>query len=219
MEVSHLLGNRDQTALDLKVSRKLLQSDLRLRTHDDVRSRLVNTLARSLHLHLPAAFESETTEHDGFGGTSAGCAQGGSGLGSVPEVRDHRLRCKRGKLEADVRCNAHGSVEQLDIRLDQRGSAGQLGKHVQAHLVEVFHHELVALVWDPGVHEAVKGSAFCGRHQKKLTRQGSCSGSHLLNHQLVSPTEGTLLTKQQLIMQELVSNLDITPLRWHAKLG
>jgi hypothetical protein len=62
-----LLRDRDKTAFDIKVARKLLKSDLGIGTHDDVWAGFVNALASCLALLLPDPFHGEPTELYGLG--------------------------------------------------------------------------------------------------------------------------------------------------------
>lgn len=98
--VEHLVGTHDVVAvlrdgdearLDLKVPCKLLQRDLSLGAHDDVRARVVDVLARLLHLLLPPALHRHAAQHDGLGRTGRRCAHRRRVLGVVPQARDHVL--------------------------------------------------------------------------------------------------------------------------------
>jgi hypothetical protein len=57
-----LVRDWHQTTLDVKVTSELLERDLRIGTHDNVRAWLVNGFAGCLALFLPDALHSETAE-------------------------------------------------------------------------------------------------------------------------------------------------------------
>jgi hypothetical protein len=60
-------GDGNESALHFKVPGKLFQGNLGVGTHDDIGTRIVNTLACSFALGLPNSLHGETAKLDGLG--------------------------------------------------------------------------------------------------------------------------------------------------------
>lgn len=83
---------RNESLFEVKVPCELLNGDLGIGTKDDV-TQTSPWLSLCLSLLLPSLLGSETTEHDGFTGSSSGSTKSGLWMtilvlvhGSVPEV-------------------------------------------------------------------------------------------------------------------------------------
>lgn len=85
-----LSGNRHQATLDFEVTRELLQRDLRVGTHDDVGTRLVDRFAGSFALLLPNALHGETAELDSLRGAGGRSSDRIVRVRSVPKISKDR---------------------------------------------------------------------------------------------------------------------------------
>lgn len=86
--VAALVGDGDETALDLEVASELLKRNLGVGTHNDVRARLVDRLARLLALLLPDALHGKTAKLDSLRRAGSRGTNSAVGVGRVPEVSE-----------------------------------------------------------------------------------------------------------------------------------
>lgn len=85
-----LLADRHQAASDIEIAGEFLKSNLGVRTHNDVWTRLMDRKTLFLASLLPQTFHGETSKLDSLGGTCrCGPYRPMSGR-CMPQVRNHR---------------------------------------------------------------------------------------------------------------------------------
>jgi hypothetical protein len=84
-----LHAHRHKSALNIEVSRELLERDLRVCAHDNVGAWFVDALSLRLALLLPNLLHRQTAELDRLGRAGRRSSDRVRGGGGMPEVREH----------------------------------------------------------------------------------------------------------------------------------